>query len=507
MICYRNRPISEDIAGTAPTTGVTLSMRWCIPNRSEPILHFHLNKKQIINTAMNKLIKSLSRIFCALAITATSQASLAEQPNVRDPKTQAIDWVWSGQRVWFDFVSQGKYQMIAYYDESRQMSVAVRELGDVNGSPWIYHKVPSFLGWDAHNKVEVAFDKNGIIHLSGNLHADPLVYFRSTEPYNPRTLEAVKVMAVADDEQQTTYPEFFVGNNDELYFKYRSGTSGQGKWFYNHWNTETGEWSHLHETTLLDGEGKRGAYPRGPVFGPDGYAHMVYVWRENPRASSNHDLSYARSKDLIHWETSTGEKISLPITLDRGEIIDPIPMHGGLLNGGTPIGFDKNNRVLVSYQKYDTDGNTQVFLSRNEKKGWKSVKVSNFKDSRVDLNKSGALDLPLVISEPARINRDGNIVVSAAWDETTWEWVLDQKTLKVINARTVEKSLPEQISKYDEDNGIPLRVVAMSKDQKQKSEEFFISWEAMQPFRDQARPDIPKASTLRMHRIDQGREE
>lgn len=451
---------------------------------------------------MNKITTLISSTFLAATLSTTSQFSFAQDVNVTDPKIQAIDWVWSGQRVWFDFVSQGNYQMIAYYDESRQMSVAVREMGDLNGAPWIYHKVPSFLGWDAHNKVEVAFDKNGIIHLVGNLHANPLVYFRSTEPYNPRTLEAVKVMAAAEDEVQMTYPEFFVGNNDELYFKYRSGTSGRGQWYYNHWNTETGTWSHLHNTTLLDGEGDRGVYPVGPVFGPDGYAHMTFVWRENPRASSNHDLSYARSKDLVNWETSGGKTIALPITADRGEVIDPIPMHGGLLNVGIPIGFDKDNRVLVSYQKYDANGNSQVFLSRHESKAWKSVQVSNFNNSRVELDKSGALDLPLVISEAASTNGSGNIIVSAAWRETAWEWELDAKTLKVLNGKTVEKNLPEQISKYDLDNGVPLRVVAMSKDQKNKSDQFFISWEAMQPNRDQARPDIPAPSTLRMHRID-----
>lgn len=450
-----------------------------------------------------RYIKSVLTFNGLILILGLASSSQAQQTNVVEPATQAIDWVWSGQRVWFDFVSQKNHQMIAYYDASRQMSIAVRETGDINGGPWIYHKLPSFLGWDAHNSVEAAFDKNGYIHVAGNLHANPLVYFRSTKPYDPRTIEQIKVMVSAEVEQQMTYPEFFVGNNNELYFKYRLGTSSKGQWYYNHWDTNLQKWSHLHESTLLDGEGVRSVYPKGPVNGPDGYTHMVFVWRESPIASSNHDLSYARSKDLVNWETSSGKTINLPITLKTGEVIDPIPMHGGLLNAGTPIGFDAEKRVVVTYQKYDAQGNTQVFLLRREEKVWKQVQVSTWENSRVDLDKSGALDLPIVISKPAFVNKAGNIVVPASWRGIEWQWVVDHNTLEVLSGAEVEKSLPPSIKKYDIDNEIPLRVLPLIIDQKQASQEYFISWEAMQPNRDQARADIPIPSTLRMHRIEQ----
>jgi len=157
---------------------------------------------------------------------------------------EAIDHVWAGQRVFFDFVEQDNHQMIAYYDSNRQMSVAVRKMRDVNGAPWSYHKVPSWLGWDAHNRVEVAFDK-----------VDPAV------------------------EQHMTYPEFFKGPNGKLHLKYRDGSSGNGRWFYNRWDVETNSWSRIHDTVLLDGEDIRGSYPFGPVIGPDGYAHMTFTWR------------------------------------------------------------------------------------------------------------------------------------------------------------------------------------------------------------------------------------
>ena len=438
----------------------------------------------------------------AMSAPATASAQISGQgTNVEQPQTEAIDHVWAGQRVWFDFVEQNNHQMIAYYDAARQMSVAVRKMRDVNGAPWSYHKVPSWLGWDAHNKVEVAFDKNGLIHLSGNLHGNKLVYFRSEAPYDPRTLKQIDVMVDKAVEQRMTYPEFFKDPDGRLIYKYRDGSSGQGRWFYNRWNAETGKWTRLHETVLLSGEDVRGVYPLGPILGPDGFAHMTFTWRETPIASSNHDLSYARSRDLVTWERSDGTPIPLPIVLATGEVIDAIPEHGGLLNGRHPIGFDSENRVMVTYQKYNEDKLSQVFIARLEGSSWTVRQVSGWDDLYVDLDKSGALDLPLLTNDPAYINSDGNIVASALLRNERWEWILNPDNLSVISGGLVTSILPDGITQYDLDNDMPYRVIPLMEDQSKKSTEYYLSWEALQPNRDQARPDIPPASTLRVHRI------
>jgi len=48
----------------------------------------------------------------------------AQETNVEQPLTEAIDHVWAGQRVFFDFVEQDNHQMIAYYDANRQWQQA-----------------------------------------------------------------------------------------------------------------------------------------------------------------------------------------------------------------------------------------------------------------------------------------------------------------------------------------------------------------------------------------------
>ena len=439
----------------------------------------------------------------ATSQAAKTPASSAQEANADRPVAEAIDHVWAGHRVFFDFVEQDGHQMIAYYDANRQMSVAVRKMRGKKGAPWSYHKVTSWLGWDAHNRVEVAFDKEGYIHLIGNLHSNKLVYFRSASPHDPRTLEQIDVMVDPAVEQRMTYPEFFKGPSGKLHLKYRDGSSGNGRWFYSRWDVDQKSWSHLHKTVLLDGEDIRGVYPLGPVTGPDGYAHMTFTWRETPIASSNHDLSYARSHDLINWETYDGTPITLPIRLATGEVIDPIPEHGGLLNGRHPIGFDAENRVLVTYQKYDENNLSQVFIARRDPEGWLVKKVSDWKDLRVDLDKSGALDLPLLNNDPAYLNKTGQIVVPAMLRGTLWEWTLDPSDLSVVSSTKSEKAFPAAITDYDPDNGIPQRVIPLMVDQLAPSSEYYLSWEAMQPNRDQARVDIPMASTLRVHRIPQ----
>lgn len=228
---------------------------------------------------------------------------------------------------------------------------------------------------------------------------------------------------------------------------------------------------------------------------------MSFVWRETPIASSNHDLSYARSRDLVNWETSNGEPIGLPIQLANSEVIDPVPMHGGLLNGRTPIGFDSEQRVLVTYQKYDEQGNTQVYLRRKEGHEWREVRVSDWKNSRVDLDKGGALKLPIITSQPAFINSGKQIVVSAKYHDNDWQWVLDANSLEVLSSNVSQSDLPNAITQYDIDNDIPQRVLPMRDEQTSPSTQYYISWEAMHPNRDQARENIPMPSTLRVHRL------
>lgn len=241
-----------------------------------------------------------------------------------------IELVWAAHPTSFCLLTHPPFQFVAYYDAQRQMSVAQRTLNSTN---WTITKLPSTLGWDSHNYVTMAVDREGRLHVSGNMHCVPLIYFRSEKPLEATTLKRVSAM-IGEREQSVTYPVFMHDKSARLIFRYRDGRSGKGDDLYNVYNEKTHVWSRLLATPLISGQGKMNAYTSLPQLGPDGRFHMLWVWRSSWGCEFNHDLGYARSDDLQTWTDATGTSLPLPITLQqRSTIIDPVPVRGGLLNG------------------------------------------------------------------------------------------------------------------------------------------------------------------------------
>ena len=255
------------------------------------------------------------------------------------------------------------------------MTVASRTLGS---KTWTYTRLPSKVGWDSHNYLTMVADDDGHLHLAGNMHCVPLIYFRTTRPGDAGSLERVPTM-VGPEEQRCTYPKFMRGPRNELIFHYRTGGSGQGNEIYNVYDHQTRSWSRLLDTPLTDGRGEMNAYMHGPVRGPDGFFHLVWVWRDTPDCATNHDLSHARSRDLRAWETIGGEPVRLPLTIaDRRLIVDPVPPGGGIINGCARIGFDSRNQPVITYHKYDANGRTQAFAARFDGGEWRSRRLSEW---------------------------------------------------------------------------------------------------------------------------------
>ncbi len=117
-------------------------------------------------------------------------------------QTIEIDKVWAGHPVGFSLLTKGNRQYIAYYNADRHMVVGQRDLNE--NSFHLHVMTPTFrethggtstvLGWDSHNYVTLGIDRQGYIHLSGNMHVHPLTYFRSTEPHDITSLKQVMKM-------------------------------------------------------------------------------------------------------------------------------------------------------------------------------------------------------------------------------------------------------------------------------------------------------------------------
>ncbi len=81
--------------------------------------------------------------------------------------------------VGFCLLTTPERQYVAYYDADRNMVVASRKL---DTTAWVYQVLPTKIVWDTHNYVTMVIDSVGQLHVSGNMHNVPLIYFRTEKP-------------------------------------------------------------------------------------------------------------------------------------------------------------------------------------------------------------------------------------------------------------------------------------------------------------------------------------
>ena len=420
-------------------------------------------------------------------------------------RTEAIDQVWAGNYVAFDMLHRGEHSFLGYYDANRQLTIVHR----FKGTPWVYYKLDSYFGYDSHNYIAMELDDTGTLHVLANMHNHALEYFRTTRPHDIRTLERVRVMANPAVERSMTYPRFLRDKNGQLLVKYRDGSSGNGVEIYNRYDAESRSWAALHDRPLIDGEGLMNAYPSGPQLGPDGRFHMIWVWRDTPDAATNHDLSYARSPDLLSWEDAAGQSIPLPITIATGDIIDPVPVRSGLINGGARLGFDTANTPVVAYHKFDENGWTQIYLARPVDGIWKSTKVSAWDGFRWEFGGKGSLPSFEVRIFGVAAKGDGTLEVEVKKQGQPLRLIINEKNFSLIREEQME-AYPAVLNRYASSSDVILNGMESEGENPvfrtisatTPEHTYYLTWESQPPNRGQAREHIPPASTLRLHTFE-----
>ena len=150
-----------------------------------------------------KWIKILGVLACSLLIGAT--AAYAEQtPEWSLREREDISDVWNGVSVGFAFLARPDAVYIGFYSYDQTMTVGKRPF---DSDRWEFKKLPTKIGWDSHNSIAMAFDADDCLHVAGNMHACPLVYFRASKPNDVSSLERVEHMT-GDSEARCTYPTF-----------------------------------------------------------------------------------------------------------------------------------------------------------------------------------------------------------------------------------------------------------------------------------------------------------
>jgi hypothetical protein len=416
-------------------------------------------------------------------------------------KVHEIADVWAGHPVGFDLLTGMGKQFVAYYDADRVMTIASR---DVGSDHWTYAKLPSKVAWDSHNSITLALDDDGYLHVVGNMHVSPLVYFRSSRPRDASAFEPLHRM-VGANERKTTYPRFFRGPDNVLMFMYRDGKSGDGNQIFNAYDLKSRTWNRLLDRPLTDGQGLRNAYLAGPTLGPDGLFHILWVWRETPDCATNHDLGYARGRDLIRWENAAGQPIKLPIRLGPETTVDPVPEHGGIINGCQRLGFDADNRAVIAYHKFDANGLTQCYTARFEDGRWMIRQASDW-SYRWDFSGGGSIGFEVHLGE---LKLQGDVMTMGFTHPKHGRGtlVLDAATLEPTTARPpASNPAPgNSISPWPSDLGrvestFPNMGVRTLEGRGDDGARYLLRWETLPANRDRPRqPPWPGPSRLRLY--------
>lgn len=249
-------------------------------------------------------------------------------------------------------VTQGDEQYISYYDDEGYIVLGKRKL---TSDEWTLHRT-QYRGnvKDAHNVISMMLDGEGYIHVAFDHHGHSLNYCRSVAPHSLELGDKEPMTGV--DEENVTYPEFYLLSGGDLLFAYRSGSSGRGNLVLNYYDVERREWTRVQDV-LIDGEDARNAYWQMYVD-KRGTIHLSWVWRETWFVETNHDLCYARSFDNGQtWYKANGELYDLPIRLDNAEYACRIPQNSELINQ-TCMSADANGNPYVA--TYWRDGETDV---------------------------------------------------------------------------------------------------------------------------------------------------
>jgi len=419
-----------------------------------------------------------------------------------------IDLVWAGQPTGFCLMSHGERQYLAYYNADRNMIVGQRDLDEDNFS---LHILPptkresaggtsTVLGWDSHNYVTIGIDKEGFIHLSGNMHVHPLTYFRSKKPNDISTLAQVWKM-VGSEETRCTYPKFLYTREGELIYTYRDGGSGNGNQIYNIYETGSETWSRLLDTPLTDGQGLMNAYISSPTLRSDNWYHTYWVWRDTPDCQTNHDLSYMKSPDLKQWYNAFGDSVELPAIYPKSPVVvDPIPVKGGIINLAARFILDAKNNPVFAYHKYDSAGNLQFYTAQILNQNWVYKQVTDW-DYRWEFKGGGSINNEVIL-KGFKERQDGY------YELDYWHLKYGNGCIllneKFERCGTVLKAEPLK-TQLSPEGDFPGLMVQTSRDIGKPAKEgtrYMLKWETLNRNRDRPRPEPwPEPSQLYLYKL------
>ncbi len=383
-------------------------------------------------------VSQLIRFLCISAILAITPVTSSKAADCSAATTTPIgnskngiliDRAWSGTSVSFDAIARKQNVYFGYYDADRWLTVA--ELDTKANTVCRVRLNSRFAGWDSHNVIALAFDGNGRLQVAGNMHAVPLVYgsAASADTITNLTLSPM----IGRDEERVTYPNFINGPDGKLYFIYRSGVSGDGDWVI---NVRDGQkWKRALNVPIFSSTWQgspTNAYPNAFRFYSDGYAHIASVWRRTPDVASNYAITYARSRDFVHWEDHNGKPITTPMDPGNSDLIEATGEGKGLVNLAR-VGLTAAGKPIIAYTKYGPDGRNSILLASPSGDGWQRSIIATA-EKKTAIGGGGSVpDLPSIGNPSIGKGALGRIDIAFPREKPR-RIFFDANTLDVVNA-------------------------------------------------------------------------
>jgi hypothetical protein len=323
----------------------------------------------------------------------------------------------------------GSHQFIGFYDSGRNLRIGRRDIGSPT---WQTYNTGITLTAgeiaDDHNVIALAVDTNGRMHLSWNMHNQPLNYSISNAVVTGATLPGGSIAFTRQTAANAptlfpgggsttgsvTYPVFApVPGSDSLLFTYRNGStgggSGNGNQFFNVYNPSTNTWTNR---LVINGvQSGVNAYLNSPVFDSSGNLLASWTWRASPNWQSNSNILFAQSPDAgTTWFRQGGTtQYGLPIIQSGtpasavAQVIKTIPQNNSLINQ-TSMTVDRNDNPVIAtwYAPNAASGNhnRQYMLVYYTGTEWLTSQITNrTSDTGIDTSAFAVRDLarPIVL--------------------------------------------------------------------------------------------------------------
>jgi hypothetical protein len=173
-----------------------------------------------------------------------------------------------------------------------------------------------------------------------------------------------------------------------------------------------------------------------------------------------------------------------------------------MINGNTQIGLDGQNRPIITYHKFDEQGNTQIYNARREKNGWSIIPATDW-THRWEFGGNGSIEAEVGV-RPVQVNEKGQLTMAytskGAGDGLL---VLAPSTLKPLQRLPFPQTVPAGFrTPTGSFPGLQVNLQEDTGSAPDQNARYVLRWETLGRNRDRPREGpLPEPGVLRVYKL------